>query len=321
MNEVSETDQIEKDISSFEQAQTILSRLPNDHPQLNFWLIWSDLVFKDLPWQTQLNQSMCIAYARMAVRNGSLSKNPRSYHNERHINDLLIRVMFCAEQFKQHLTPNGLAILSFFAACHDLRQSEPRNPDESETLIGSNEQASYLEAHRIIQSTGNSSLWNEHHLLLLKTMIEGSTFGSGGVKSKNFFQGNLAKHLLNQLQLPNRNDEQLVLLGCDIDTANVSLSIFEFALTAVDIYDELKSHQNAPVSAFQFFSEQQKIYFFEQQKFNADIAQKIFEPKKEYNKDRLIQLSDYISQLDPAMDDEDIKNHFIKKANELAYIA
>lgn len=319
MNEVSAPDQTESDINSFEKAQIVLSRLPKSHQQLNFWLIWSDRVFKNKPWQNQLNQAMSIAYARMAVRNGSLSSKPRSYHNELHINDLLIRVMFCAEQFKQHLTPNGLAILSFFAACHDLRQSEPRNPDESEFLIGSNEQASYEEAKRIIDISGNSALWNEHHLLLLKTMIEGSTFGSGGKKSKNFFQGNLAIHLLNQLQLPNKNDEQLVLLGCDIDTANVSLSINEFALTAVDIYDELISHQNAPITAFQFFSEQQKIYFFEQQKFNADIGQQLFEPKKEKNKDKLILLSDYISELNPESSDVEIKKHFIRKANELAY--
>ncbi len=320
MTAVSAPDQTELDINSFEQAQLILSRLPKDHQQLNFWLIWSDDVFKNMPWQTQLNQAMCIAYARMAVRNGSLSNKPRSYHNELHINDLLIRVMFCAAQFKQQLTPNGLAILSFFAACHDLRQGEPRNPDESASLVGSNEQASFIEAQRIIEITGERLLWNEHHLLLLKTMIEGSTFGSGGKKSKNFFQGNLARHLLDQLQLPNKNDEQLVLLGCDIDTANVSLSINEFAQTAVNIYHELITHQDAPITAFQFFSEQQKIYFFEQQKFNALISQNIFEPQKEKNKNKLIQLSDYISELNPLMDDEEIIQHFINKANELAYL-
>lgn len=318
MVEVGSTDQTEERIDSFKAAQAVLAQLPSDHQQLSPWLRWSDEVFAEQPWQQALNQSMIIAYARMTRRNGALSEHPRSYHNERHIDDLLTRIFYCAEQYKTQINPNGLAILSFFAACHDLRQDEPRNTSNPTSLVGANEAASFAEAARIIAMTGADSLWNEHHMLLLRTMIEGSTFGSGGKRSQNFFQGNLAKHLLQQLSLPNKNDEQLVLLACDIDTANVSLNLAEFAQSAVAIFDELKSHQNVETSAHQFFGEQQKIYFFEQQQFNAKITLDLFEPKKQNNKNKLLALSAYINQQDPLLSAESIKAKFLKKARELA---
>ncbi len=319
MTEVNTIDQTENKIDGFEQAQLILSHLPAEHHQLKPWLRWSADIFKDQTWQEQLNQMMTIAYARMALRNGILSQHPRSYHNEIHINDLLTRIIYCAERFSDKLTPNGLAILSFFAASHDLRQNEPRNNLNPDSLVGANEKASYLEALRIINLTGTCTLWTEHHLLLLKTMIEGSTFGSGGKRSKNFFQGNLAKHLLNQLKLPNKNDEQLVLLGCDIDTANVSLAIDEFAQSAIDIYDELISHQKVEISAHQFFSQQQNTYFFKQQQFNANITKVLFEPKKQDNTEKLLALSEHINQLDKNLPATQIKAEFLNKAHNLAY--
>ncbi len=312
-----EIDQTETLISNFDQAQQALTDLPAEHKQLSHWNIWAAHVFADVPWQTQLTQAMTIAYARMAHRNGQLSTNPRTYHNEKHINDLLLRVMYCAKHYENQLNPNGLAILSFFSACHDLRQNEARKTDDFESLVGSNEQASFAEALRIIAVTGSASLWSEHHLLLLQTMIEGSTFGSGGKRSKNFFQGNLAKHLLLELQLPNKNDEQLVLLGCDLDTANVCLPIAQFAASAVHIYDELVAHEHVAISAHQFFSEQQKIYFFEQQAFNSDIGLALFSAPKANNADKLSALSDHISGLSEDTPASGIKAAFINKAQQL----
>jgi len=311
-------DETETVICGFDEAHQALSELPDDHPNLSHWYRWAEEVFAGLPWQQDLVQVMTIAYARMAVRNGALSENPRSYHNELHINDLLLRLMYCAKRYQQ-LTPNGLAVMSFFAACHDLRQAEPRLEDNLKSLVGANEKASFEEAHRIIMLVGASNLWTGHHVLLLKTMIEGSTFGSGGKRSKNFFQGNLAKHLLQQLQLPNKNDEQLVLLGCDLDTANVSLPISEFAQSAVHIFDELRSHEHVDISAHQFFSEQQKIYFFEQQTFNANITQELFSQHKANNSDKLIALSDHIEQLPQDMSADDIKAEFLRHAQRLEF--
>ncbi len=320
MGSATSIDQTEAEICDLKQAQDALNSLPSDHQQLKHWRLWADGIFIDQPWYEHLLRSMTIAYTRMAIRNGSLNANPRSYHNEFHINDLLLRVMYCAKHYEKQLTPNGLAILSYFAACHDLRQDEVKNKTNPLSLVGSNEKISYEEAERIIKSLGTSTLWTAHHLLLLKTMIEGSTFGSGGKRSKNFFQGNLAKHLLQQLRLPNKNDEQLVLLACDLDTSNVSLPISDFAQSAVHIFDELVSHQQATISAHQFFSLQQKIYFFEQQKFNADISKDLFSDHKQLNSDKLIALSDHIEQLSNKLSDTEIKLAFLSKAQELEVI-
>lgn len=292
-----EQDQTEKLICNYDQALEALTALPAEHQQLKYWNQWAKHIFAAMPWQQHLTETMTIAYARMAHRNGQLNQFPRSYHNELHINDLLLRVMYCAKHYENELTPNGLAILSFFSACHDLRQDEPPNTEQPDALVGSNETASFYEALRIIDVSGANSLWTEHHILLLKTMIEGSTFGSGGKRSKYFFQGNLAKHLLAKLKLPNKNDEQLVLLGCDLDTANVCLSIYKFAQSAVQVFQELITHQQVEISAHQFFSEQQKIYFFEQQAFNSDIAHALFLFHKNRNGNKLHTLSDHIQKL------------------------
>ena len=310
-------DETEAAICDLKQAQQALSELPRKHQQLKLWNLWAKEVFHAMPWHQHLVDAMTIAYARMAVRNGCLSDNPRSYHNELHINDLLLRLMHCAKHYPTTLTPNGLAVLSFFSACHDLRQSEPRLEDNWVSLVGANEKASFEEAHRIIQQVGDEVLWRDHHVLLLQTMIEGSTFGSGGKRSKNFFQGNLANHLLAKLKLPNKNDEQLVLLGCDLDTANVSLPISQFAESAVNIYDELISHEQVAISAHQFFSQQQKIYFFEQQNFNADITHTLFNEAKLVNSKKLLTLSDHIEKLPDELPPAEIKSAFLMKAREL----
>ncbi|MFC3194746.1 hypothetical protein ACFODZ_10900 [Marinicella sediminis] len=319
MNESAAIDSTERMISEYQQAEDVLAQLPADHVKLTHWQLWADQVFADQPWHRQLSQAMTIAYARMAVRNGSLSHHPRSYHNEYHINDLLLRIMYCQESSEQPITPERLALLSLFAACHDLRQAEPRKPESDDSLVGANEVASFTEAHRLMTQTSDQGLWTSHNQLLLKTMIEGSTFGSGGKRSKNFFQGNLAHHLLAQLDLPDE-DAQLVLLACDIDTANVSLPIDDFADSAIDIYDELLSHQQANLSAHEFFSTQQKIYFFELQAFHADRSRLLFQPHKDSNQNSLRALSAHIEALPAALSDSEIKTQFKQKAIELSQL-
>ena len=311
-------DATEETVSSEAAALELLSKLPPEHPQLKYWHSWAEQQFKACDWLPQLQHSMTIAYARMALRNGTLSANPRSYHNEHHINDLLLRITYCAEHATPKLSSAGLAVLSYFAACHDLRQAETVDEVAERSLVGDNEQASYQEALRIIAISGPSKLWNQHNRLLLKTMIEGSTFGSGGKYSHNFFQGNLSVHLLQQLDLPDPQDEQLVLLACDLDTANVCLPINQFAESAVQIFDELQAHQNPDISAHQFFSQQQKIYFLEQQKFNSTLTHQLFQPHKDFNKKLLMALSDHINNLPKDTPAADIKSAFLSKANELA---
>ena len=311
-------DATEHTVSTEADALKLLSKLSPEHPQLKFWHSWAEQQFKVCDWLPQLQQAMTIAYARMALRNGKLSANPRSYHNEHHINDLLLRITYCAEHAAPKLSSEGLAVLCFFAACHDLRQAETQDDMAERSLVGVNEQASYQEALRIIDLSDTCKLWSQHNRLLLKTMIEGSTFGSGGQYSHNFFQGNLSVHLLQQLHLPDPQDEQLVLLACDLDTANVSLPINQFAESAVRIYDELQAHHNPDISAHQFFSQQQKIYFFEQQKFNSTLTKKLFQPHKDLNEKPLMTLSDHIKNLPENTPATDIKSAFLNKANELA---
>lgn len=317
MKPVSEPDQTEVQISSYDQAVNLLTRLPETHPQLTEWRSWAAHQFTNQSWAQSLEQAVTVAYARMALRNGILSSQPRSYHNECHINDLLIRVMKCAKYDNYHIGVEGLALLSFFAATHDLRQAEPPKSEEDDSLVGANEMASYQEAERITALFPSTTLWRPQNLLIIKTMIEGSTFGSGGKRSKNFFQGNLAKHLLSEQKLPHSEDEQLVLLACDIDTANVSLPMAQFAQSGIEIYDELVAHQNSNISAWQFFSEQQKIYFFEQQAFHAEISKTLFLPQKEANAKLLESLCQGIEQLPQTTPPEIIKQTFIENAQAL----
>lgn len=309
-------DYTEQNINSYAAAIEVLQQLPANHPGLKHWSIWFETHFSDVPWYDEIKQDVTIAYARMAMRNGTLSDHTRCYHNEYHINDLLLRIIYCAEHSKQ-LSQEGLALLCVFAACHDLRQNETRKSASDDSLVGANEQASFQEAARIIKLTGTSSLWTAHHLLVLKTMIEGSTFGSGGKRSKNFFQGNLAKHLLTQIDLP-PDDEQLVLLACDLDTANVSLPIAQFAESAIHIYEELLAHENTRLSAHQFFCEQQKTYFFDQQCFHSDITKQLFQPHKKLNEEKLMDLTAHINQLSDDLSAENIKLAFRTKAQQLS---
>ncbi|MEZ5471061.1 MAG: hypothetical protein R3E90_04715 [Marinicella sp.] len=317
MKPVSAIDSIEAQIDSHQKAVELLSRLPKNHPQLNTWHSWSQDVFAQNDWLPVLQKAMTIAYARMTVRNGSLSPNPRAYHNEYHINDLLSRVLHCAKYDNNQINPEGLALLCFFAATHDLRQAEPPKSADDESLVGANEMASYQEAQRITELVPSDQLWTAHNMLLLKTMIEGSTFGSGGKRSKYFFQGNLAMHLLSAQNLLVSRDEQLVLLACDIDTANVSLPIAQFASSGIHIYNELITHQQATISAWQFFSEQQKIYFFEQQAYHAEISKTLFQPKKDANAKQLLALCHAIEKLPQNTPAETIKEKFINHAKSL----
>lgn len=129
-------DATEETVSSEAAALKLLSKLPPEHPQLKFWHSWAEQQFADCDWLPPLQQGMTIAYARMALRNGTLSANPRSYHNEYHINDLLLRISYCAEHAEPKLSSAGLAVLSFFAACHDLRQAETVDELAERSLVG-----------------------------------------------------------------------------------------------------------------------------------------------------------------------------------------
>lgn len=318
MIEVAQVDDVESRIVTFDEAQEVLACLPNDHPKLDIWHNWAQVQFKEELWLTELIEIVSICYARMAMRNGSLSASPREYHNERHINELLLRLVRCTQsQHSTHLSLAGLAILSVFSASHDLRQAEPSKGQEDDSLVGANETASYIEIERLINQYPDSALWNSHRLMLLMTMIHASTFGTAGKRSTNFFQGNLSRRLLAQLRFTEQ-DEELVYLACDIDTANVSLPLNKYVKSAIKVYDELVNQQNAQIPPQKFFSQAQMAYFFDQQHFHSKTARFIFQPEKSNNAKRITAISQAIKDMDEKSSIESVKAKFIQQAQDLS---
>ncbi len=313
MTDIGQVDEVETRIVTSTTAQELLSSLPSNDVKLDFWYKWTDVQFKNCGWLDELKEVVTICYARMALRNGHLNKCPRAYHNEWHISELLQRLIRCHQYAPNKITAEGWAILSVFAAAHDLRQAEPPKDNNDDSLVGANESASYYEIERLISRYSESELWNPHRLILLKTMIHASTFGIGGKRSTNFFQGNLSQTLLSQLHL-SANDEELIYLACDIDTANVSLPLYQYALSAIRVYEELITHQKVQIPAHIFFSKAQIAYFFDQQQFHSKLGSAVFEKEKSDNAKHIKTIAKKIATMDSQFDPELVKDMFIEAA-------
>jgi len=308
-------------INTIRDARYILNQLDHKHPQLGDWLAWAESTISEQAWWPHLNDIMHIAYARMCHRNGSLSQHPRSYHNEFHCNDLCHHLIECHSHFEDLFSPTQWALLSYFSVCHDLRQDLPGTHNEQQ-LIGANEAASFEEAIEINdlnKDNHSQRLLNQsHHRVLLKTMIEGSTFGRHGDNKRYFFQGNIAKYLLKNRRMNSDIDQQLVYLSCDIDTANVSLAFDDYARSAIRIYDELKAHRLIKVSARVFFSDEQINYFFNQQQFNSKPATTLFQQRKQHNAPLLKKTVAAVNALPEDADTDTIKHTFFTTAEKLS---
>jgi hypothetical protein len=308
-------------INSIRDARYILNQLDGHHPQLNVWIDWAEVTLSGQPWWPHLNDAMHIAYARMCHRNGSLSRQPRSYHNEFHCNDLCHHLIECHQHYSELFSPIQWALLSYFSVCHDLQQGlAGSHPNQQ--LIGANEAASFQEALQIyrlnIADYSETILDQSHHQTLLKTMIEGSTFGRHADNKRYFFQGNIAKFLLKDRQMNSETDQQLVYLACDIDTANVSMPFDDYARTAIRIYDELRAHRLIKVSARIFFSDEQINYFFNQQQFNSKPAKALFQQRKLCNAPLLEKTVKAVKELPENTDTDTIKHTFFKTAQDLS---
>ena len=310
---MSAVDEIEQLISNPDQAITLLEqRLPDDHMGLDFWDAWISALVPPSQVLDQVKQAVRVAFARMALRNGILNPRPRPYHNENHINDLLERLMLCSRHACSEEIPDyGWMLLSFFAATHDLRQAE----EPTNTLVGSNESASFDEAIRIIAVVDPDGQFRKKYRDILQLMIYGSTF-SNGQGNGLVFEGNLAVSLLADEDMA-PVDQELVLLACDIDTANVSLSATQYAQSAIKVFRELQSHHNPEYPAHAFFSEQQYRYFFELQKFNSVIGKEVFEQMKQRNAAAIQKLSDTIFKLPEETPQEEIIKVFTATAQKL----
>ncbi len=308
-------------INTLKGARYILNQLDTHHPQLDEWLNWADPLWSDLPWWPCLNRMMHIAYARMCHRNGSLSQHPRSYHNEFHCNDICQMLIECHRHCADEFTASQWALLSYFSVTHDLQQGLRGTANEQQ-LIGANEAASFEEAMQIsslsVDADSESLLNSVHHRALLKTMIEGSTFGRHGDNKRYFFQGNMARYLLKSRKMDSDTDQQLVYLACDLDTANVSMAFDDYARSAIRIYDELKAHRLIKVSARVFFSDEQINYFFNQQQFNSQVAKQLFQQRKDNNAPMLEQTVAAMKALPLQADTDTIKHTFFSTAKRLS---
>ncbi|HHL31514.1 MAG TPA: hypothetical protein ENJ41_02935, partial [Oceanospirillales bacterium] len=165
-------DQIEKRIASTDQAWEILSSGSAKFSGVYaIWLDWYQNISAGSKLQKVITDAVLICYARMALRNGSLSANPRSYHSEKHIDDLLKRLMLVSKHPDAHNIPSyGWSLLSLFMSSHDLQQAFQKN---DQGLIGCNEQASFEEVTRLIKAIDDKHIVRREHKELLKLMIHG----------------------------------------------------------------------------------------------------------------------------------------------------
>ena len=254
--------------------------------------------------------TLLIAFCRLALRHGSWGTDFHAYHNEEHILEILGSRIDC---LLEHVGIDGLALrdwylLSLFAAGHDLRQ---RETPQFVAGVGSNEQASIEETFRILQICGFDDATSLALYKSMALMIAGSTFDARPAPNDLEYNsaelaqsgGALAQRLDRKLDahLPNwRSDEDLqhalplALLAADLDTANVAAPFPVFAASAERLCREreMRSHRSlqdevsaAPVLAF--LTDGQERYFFDLHRFHSDIGRATFEAAKQENAARL----------------------------------
>ncbi len=310
-------DQIEQQIATIDQAWALLNnQLPKFKNIYNTWKDWYQQRITDTQMQKITIDAVVICYARMTLRNGTLSNNPRCYHSETHIDDLLYRLIAVSKlPLSEKMPSYGWSILSIFMGSHDLRQSEEVSYD---TLIGNNERASYQEIKRLLTKIDTGKLINQEQKELLKIMIHGSTFGKNKDNKGNIYQGNLVKYLLQKIECINPIDSEIAYLACDIDTANVASELSDYAKSSLNVYNEFQNISKSQISAKQFFGTQQQQYFFELQQFNSRIGLQAFEEKKQLNAPKIKNICAIIENLDDKTSNQDVLETYQKQINKFS---
>jgi len=310
-------DLIEEQISSIDQAWDLLNKkLPEFKDIFDIWKSWYFQMVKSSKMRSVITDAMVITYARMALRNGTLSINPRNYHSEKHINDLLYRMMAVSKFSESNDVPEyGWSLLSLFMCSHDLRQSHKNNKQD---LVGDNEQASFQEISRLLTYIDQYKVIRPEHKELLKLMIHGSTFGKGEDTVGNIYQGNLVKYLLKNVGYFDEDDKQLAYLACDIDTANVSAELNDYAQSSINVYTEIQNISPVEISAQAFFGDQQKQYFFELQEFNSRIGIIAFEQQKQINAPKVKLVCDAINGLEKNTSNEKVVKFYLQQIDALS---
>lgn len=302
-------DLIEERIKDIKSAWKLLkNQLPQFDAIYQKWHQWYIKQTSGTAMQDMIVDAFVICYARMSLRNGTLSLHARNYHNEKHIDELILRLIDISSLPEAQCIPKyGWSLLSLFMCSHDLRQDELANNDGP---IGYNEQASYQEILRLINKIDTKGTMRQEHKELLKLMIHGSTFRAEQDISGNIYKGNLVEHILNNVEYFEDIDKELAYLACDIDTANVAMDLKDYSQSSINVYNEMKNDSNKDVSARQFFGCQQQQYFFRLQKFNSKIGQIAFAQGKTENANKIEKICCLIEELDEDMPDEEIVDHY-----------
>jgi hypothetical protein len=255
-----------------------------------------------------------IAYARLARRHGSWSKDFHAYHNEQHILEILRDRI--GRLIQKHgpfaLDLRDWCVLGLFAACHDLRQ---REATLYEAGVGANERASVEETFRLLDHCGFSRDSDRDIYQALDLTIAGSTFdarpppGGAAFNAAELVQsgGALAAKLNQKLDkhAPGwRADPALVhaldlaLIAADLDTANVAEPFARFAASAENLCLEremlCRRNLDAGESALPvlgFLTDGQDRFFFDLHRFNSDLGRSTFGSAKDENAARLKSLS------------------------------
>ena len=255
-------------------------------------------------------QAALLATARLARRHGSLGDDFHAYHNEGHVLELAERRLL---RMLDALAPGALnaqdlTALMLFAACHDLRQREPSEP---EGPIGGNESASIAETLRILACCGFDADADRDMATALVMMIAGSTFDTQPMSPAAAHAadlpvqpgGALARGLGLWLDSHSpywRQDpaavrgEQLARLAADLDTGNVGEEFGQLCDTALRLCREREMRAGRglddPASAepcLAFLGPGQQHYFFELHRFSSREGERAFGAGKRANAARV----------------------------------
>ena len=310
-------DYVEKQIANIDQAWTLLNnKLPKFKKLFHVWSLWHKEILINPSMHSIISDAVIICYARMALRNGSLNENPRHYHSEKHIEDLLLRLIAISELPETEKIPDyGWSVLSLFMCSHDLRQSE--NNQSNKNIVGTNEQASYLEIERLMALIDTKGLFQNEHKELLKLMIHGSTFSQGEDNNGNIYNGNLVDVLLKTIDYFEDDDKQLAFLACDIDTANVAAELMDYAESSINVYNEIQAFSKTPINAKIFFGIQQQQYFFVMQRFNSHIGVVAFSQQKDQNAPKIKKVCRAIIDSDKGLTNEEVVDLYRQQIKKL----
>ena len=253
-----------------------------------------------------------LGLARLGLRHGGFGDDPHDYHNEDHVMELAERRL---GRVIDGLGEGGLSeadglALLLFAACHDLRQREPRDVPGP---VGGNEAASIAETVRILDACGFERERDRDQYVALELMIAGSTFDPRplphpeGEAMASVAGGSLARGLGLWLdgeypqwaaEPATRRGERLGRLASDLDTANVGEAFPLLAQSALRLCRERERRAGRSLAepasgpaCLGFLSRGQLNYFFELHRFCSREGDRVFGPTKLANAATVRQVS------------------------------